>query len=75
MDKIVIVLGVVVLGGLLSILGGTIVFLLWPVAVPLAFPGLVASGVLAGKLSWWTAVALTWLLQIFFKATQTNNNK
>lgn len=46
--------GFIVFGAIrcLSVLSGTIVWLLWPVAIPAAFPGLVATGVLAAKLSW-----------------------
>jgi len=59
---------------LLAIVGGTVVWILWPMAIPYAFPGLVASGVIAGKLSWWTSVTLTWIFGLLIKSTQTNNN-
>jgi len=58
-----------------AFLGGTIVYWVWPVAIPAAFPGLVASGVLAAKLAWWQAVCLTWIFGIMIKSSQTNNNK
>ncbi|HOH61202.1 MAG TPA: hypothetical protein PK698_01785 [Bacilli bacterium] len=61
--------------GIIAVLGGTIVWLIWPVAVPAAFPGLVASGVIAAKLTWGQSVCLTWLFGLLIKSTQTNNNK
>ena len=68
-------LGVVLLLGFLSLFSGTLVYWLWPVAIPAAFPGLVASGALAAKLSWWASVCLAWIMGILIKATQTNSNK
>lgn len=52
--------------------GGTIVWLLWPV-VGIAFPSLITSGAIAGHLSWWDAVSITWLFSILIKASQTNS--
>lgn len=59
----------------IALIGGTIVFWIWPVAIPAAFPGLVTSGVIAVKISWWSAVCLTWLFGILIKSTHTNNKK
>ena len=67
-------IGAVVLVALLAVLSGTILFWLWPVAIPAAFPGLVTSGVLAAKLLWWQAVCLTWIFQILIKNTNTTTN-
>lgn len=70
--------GVVVIAGsvaLAAFFGGTVVWLIWPVAIPAAFPGLVASGVIAGKLTWWVSVCLVWLFGILIKATQTNKSE
>jgi hypothetical protein len=68
-------LGAVVLIGVIAIGSGTILWLIWPVAIPAAFPGLVASGVIAGRLSWWVSVCLTWIFEILIKASQSNRNK
>jgi hypothetical protein len=57
---------------LIAIFGGTIVYWIWPIAIPVAFPGLVASGVIAGKLSWWSAVCLTWIFGILIKSSSTS---
>ena len=72
LTKFLIALGGIVLIGLIAVLGGTFVWLLWPVAIPVAFPGLVASGVLASKLSWWVSVCLTWLFSILLKSSNNN---
>lgn len=58
----------------IALIGGTIVFWIWPVAIPAVFPGLVTAGTIAGKLTWWQAVCFTWLCGILIKSTQTNNN-
>ena len=41
-----------------AVVAGTLVYWLWPVAIPAALPGVVAGGYLAAKLSWWQAAAL-----------------
>jgi len=68
-------LGSLVLIGFVALFGGTLVYWLWPVAIPAAFPGLVQTGVLAPEIMWWPAVCLAWLFGILIKSTQTNNNK
>ena len=59
----------VVLIGFLAVVSGTIVWLIWPVAVPAVFPAAVASGAIAGKLSWWASVCLSWLTGILIKSS------
>jgi len=71
---LLVALGIMVVVAIVAILGGTIVYWIWPVAIPTVFPGLVTSGVLAGKIAWWPAVCLTWIFGILIKSTQTNNN-
>lgn len=71
--KISLCIGGIVLIGVLALVGGTFVQLLWPVCVPVAFPGLVASGVIVGKIGWWVSVCLTWLFGILIKGTNTVN--
>ena len=58
----------------LSLISGTIVWLVWPTAV-LAFPALVSAGYLVPQISWWTAVCLSFLCSSLIKSSQTNNNK
>lgn len=70
--KTFVVFGVLFLG---AFLGGTFVWLLWPVAIPAAFPSLVASGALATKLTWWQSVCLTWLAGLLIKGSSTVTEK
>ena len=75
MNKILESIGAAVLAiivvGLAALLSGTILFLIWPVAIPAAFPGLVASGVLTARLSWWGSVCLSWVAGLLIKSTIT----
>ena len=79
MDKVFIAVGAVIVGllviGLGALLGGTIVYWLWPHAIPVVLPGLVASGAVAGSLAWWKAVMFTWICGILFKGSSTNSSK
>lgn len=74
LEGFIIALGVMVLVAVLAVIGGTIVYWVWPIAIPAAFPGLVESGAIAGKIAWWPAVCLTWIFGILIKSTQSNNN-
>lgn len=69
-------LGALVVGLFLSVLGallsGTIIWFLWPYAIPAVFPGLVKSGVLAGRISWLAAVCFTWLIAMLVQSTKTS---
>lgn len=58
-----------------ALFGGTLVWLLWPIAIPALFPGLVTSGVLATSISWWPAVCFTWLCNLLIKSSITPTNK
>lgn len=73
-SNLFIAIGGLILIGALALVSGTFVWLLWPVAVPAVFPGLVASGVIAGKIGWWTSVCLTWLCGLLIKGSTTVNN-
>jgi hypothetical protein len=66
-------LGGIVLLGALALVSGTILYLIWPVAIPVAFPGLVENGILAASLPWWVSVCLTWVFSILIKSSNTNN--
>ena len=59
---------------LAAVLGGTIVWLIWPHVIPIVLPGLVASGAIAGKLLWWKAVLLTWLCRILFGGLNSSSS-
>jgi hypothetical protein len=65
-QAIITVLGVLLLAVLVALLGGTIVWLIWPVVIPGVFPGLVGS--LNPQITWWQSVCLVWLFTILFKS-------
>lgn len=69
------VIGVVLLVFFASILSGIIVYFVWPVAVNTAFPGLVASGMIAKSLTLWQSICLAWLFGCLIKSTNTNKNE
>ncbi len=56
-----------------SFFTGSIVWLLWDPTVTNVFPSLVERGVVAGHISWWTAVKLVWLIAGLFAARTAVN--
>lgn len=60
----IVVVGVLVVGGLVTVL----VWLLYPTVVAAVFPGLVASGAVAAKLSFWDSFWLAILCSVLFKS-------
>ena len=64
-------IGVVLLVGVVAVFGGTIVWLIWPHALPVVFPKLVATGWILTEIPWWSAVCLTWLCGILIKSQVT----
>ena len=78
-EKFLIAIGATVIFAFIlafaAFISGTILYFIWPVAIPVVFPTLISSGVLPAKLSWWVAVCLTWVFSILIKSTQINNNK
>lgn len=75
MDNFFTGLGMAVVAILLltlaAFIGGTIVWLIWPVVIPAVFPGAVAAGAVSAELSWWTSVCLTWLCSLLIKSSTT----
>lgn len=70
---VVLLAGVMILFA--AFIGGTVLWLIWPVAIPAAFPGLVEAGTLADKMSWFQSVCLVWIFGLLIKASQKNENK
>jgi hypothetical protein len=68
-------LGIMAVAIIVAFFGGTVLWLIWPVAIPAAFPGLVASGAIAAKLAWWQSVCLVWVCGLLIKSSQSNTNK
>lgn len=63
------ILGLFLAIAIVAFFGGTIVYWIWPHVIPHIFPGLVATGMIVGKIAWWKAVLLAWLAGILFKST------
>ena len=71
-DWIWIVVGSILIVALAAVLGGTILYWIWPIAIPASFPALVEQGYFAYELLWWQAVTLVWSFGILFKSTNIN---
>lgn len=69
MKDILIILIIVVIAGGIT---GFFVWLLWPIAIPAAFPALIKSGAIAAKLTLWQSICLSWIFAILIKSSQTN---
>ena len=69
------VIGIIAITCFISLLGGTFLFFLWPVAIPSAFPAIVESGALAESLTWWQSVCLVWVFTILLKSSHSSSNK
>jgi hypothetical protein len=69
---VVVVLAIITVAALI---GGTIVFWLWPVAIPALFPRVVQEGWLATRLTWWQAVTAVWILGILIKSSASASSK
>lgn len=59
--------GLFVLIPLLALLGGTVLYWVWPVAMVDVFH--------LPPLTWWQAVCLTWVCSILIKSTNSNTNE
>jgi hypothetical protein len=60
--------------GIVAVIGGTVVYLMWPYAIPAVFPGLVAGGTIAGHLTWAQSIALTWICGVLIRCTNSKSN-
>jgi len=59
----------------MSVLGGTALWLIWEDSITAMFPKAIESGVLAATLTWWQSVKIVWVFSLLLKATQTNTVK
>lgn len=77
MDKLITAIGgIVLIAALISIfavLGGTIVWLIWPVAIPATFPKIVEMNYIAAQISWWQAVCLCWICGLLIKSSYSSS--
>jgi hypothetical protein len=73
-EGLIVGIAAIVLIGIVAVIGGTVVYLMWPYAIPAVFPGLVAAGTIAGHLTWGQSIALTWICGILIRSTNSNKN-
>jgi hypothetical protein len=77
MDKFTsAIVGIVLTAAFISffaVLGGTIVWLIWPVAIPAAFPKIVEMNYIAAQISWWQAVCLCWICGLLIKSSYSSS--
>lgn len=71
MEKLLMIIGgivlVLVFVSLFAILGGTLVYWLWPSTAVAVFS--------LPTLTWWQAVKLTWLCSLLFKSSSMSTKK
>ncbi len=69
-----IISGIILLIAVLivSLVSGTILWIVWPYAIPAVLPGLIANGIISSKLTWFQSVCLVWFISLFVK-TKYNN--
>ena len=75
---LIVVGGVVVILIAISIaafIGGTLVYWMWPVAIPALFPRVVSGGWLAAHLTWWQSVLAVWILGLLIKSSSGSGGK
>lgn len=58
---------------IMSILGGTILYCIYPHIFALFPSGI--NGVLTKNLNWWDSVCVVWIFRILIKSSNTNTNK
>lgn len=78
METLIKVIGIAVIAALFialaALIGGTILWLVWPIGVPATFPRLVNEGWLAPHLSWWQAVCFSWVAAILVKCSSSSSS-
>ena len=62
-------LGIYILSAAYALLGGTIIYWLWPCAIPFLFPAQVASGALLATVPWWPTILFVWICGILFNSS------
>jgi hypothetical protein len=75
---ITVVMGVIIAVAIVTfgaLIGGTIVYWLWPVAIPAILPGVVKAGWVAARLTWWQAVTTVWILGLLIKSSTSASEK
>jgi len=55
-----------------AFISGTVIWLLWPIAIPGVFPGLVEKGILVGKIGWFAATCFSWIIAVIVQGTKAS---
>lgn len=78
MNKVAEGLGYIIVGLLIvccvSVLGGTLLWLLWEDSITAMFPKAIESGVLAATLDWWQSVKITWVFTLLLKGSSSTSS-
>lgn len=72
---VIAALGFAALVAIGAVIGGTVVWILWPSAVPVLFPGLVESGAIVARAPWWACVCFAWICSWLFKGSTSKTEK
>jgi hypothetical protein len=73
-DFIVKLLAAVILLFIISILSGTVLWVIYP-HIHSLFPNAAINGIIAKDLNWWDSVCITWIFSILLKSSNSNSNK
>jgi hypothetical protein len=63
------------IGLVVILLGGIMVSIVWGLVVPYILPGLVASGMVAGKISLWTGIGVSLLISLLLGSMGVKGNR
>lgn len=74
-DQISYILAGVFVIALGSVVGGTLLYLLWEDSITAMFPTAVKNGHLAGSLTWWQSVKIVWVFTLLVKVQHNVVNK
>jgi hypothetical protein len=66
-ERMTIIIMTLVTTCIAAVTAGTILWLIWEDSLSAMFPGAVAAGVLAAKLTWWQSVKIVWVFSILIK--------
>lgn len=79
MGKIFAILGVILYAAvivfLVAVVSGTVLYFVWPYAIPFVFPRLAEDGYLSKTLTWFQSVCLSWVFGVLIKPSITNKSK
>lgn len=79
MDKLIKGLGRAILALAIlfftAVIGGTLIYWFWPVAIPAFLPGLVKEGILPAYPSWWASVTFSWVMGLLFRPYGNSVNR